>query len=313
VIEFVAAVLVGLAFVGAATFVVRPDRPLDRTLHPYTQFARARLGADHDIAPALGGGRPANLRGAVAGPLVGGARSLVEAGVDVAADDQLTLRLRRAGYVDARPETYRRAQLRAGAAGALGGLLGLGGLAQLSGGTWWTAAAVGAVAGLPAGAVLYRSTLERRAATRARRLRLEVYSVTLALSVMCRAGRGPIGSVRDVVARGSGTLCDDLRHGMHWMDRGAGSVEVLDRLARETPEPAVARLLRLLGSATVTGTNPSDALRDLAEQLRRQRIEQLDQWATKRRAAMLIPTMLFMFPVIVLFALAPGPSVLFGI
>ncbi|MEL6891399.1 MAG: type II secretion system F family protein, partial [Actinomycetota bacterium] len=181
------------------------------------------------------------------------------------------------------------------------------------GGFWPVAAIAGLIVGLPGGAMSYRSRLEQQAARRARILRLEVYSITVALSVLTRAGVGPFGALRQVAARANGVLAHDLRLGLSWMERGADGTEVLERLARESPEPAVGRLLRVLASSNATGRNPAGALRDLAEQLRRQRIEQLDQWSTKRRAAMLLPTVLLMFPVLLLYVLAPGALVLLGL
>ena len=53
-------------------------------------------------------------------------------------------------------------------------------------------------------------------------------------------------------------------------------------------------------------------LRALSEDLRDSRREEIRQTATKRRAAMLVPTIAVLAPVMLLFIAAPLPSIVFG-
>lgn len=311
-IQILAACLVATGLIALSTALVRPQRPLERRLAPYTQIERSLLGRDVDLDSVLRGGSGPASGAVLTGPLATGARHLVESGVDIAAPDVLTTRLRHAGFRDARPSTYRRLQVRTGVGGSVALGVALGGLAQLSGRPILISFLAGIVVGFPFGALTFRAWLDRQAAQRARRLQLEVYSVALVLSARSRHGRGPLLAFREVAARGTGELCAHLSQGVHWMQRGAGVVDTMERLAVESPDPTTARLIRLVGSAAVNGHDPSGPLRDFARQLRLQRAEQLDQAATRRRAAMLIPMLLFMFPVILLFALAPGPSIVLG-
>ena len=69
-----------------------------------------------------------------------------------------------------------------------------------------------------------------------------------------------------------------------------------------------------LDSATV-GLPPrfvADGLRALSEDLRDSRREEIRQTATRRRAAMLVPTIAVLAPVMLLFIAAPLPSIVFG-
>ncbi|HMG27439.1 MAG TPA: hypothetical protein VKH36_11575, partial [Acidimicrobiia bacterium] len=54
------------------------------------------------------------------------------------------------------------------------------------------------------------------------------------------------------------------------------------------------------------------ALGALSEDLRDARREDLRRVATKRRAAMLVPTIAILAPIMLLFIAAPLPSVIFG-
>jgi pilus assembly protein TadC len=84
------------------------------------------------------------------------------------------------------------------------------------------------------------------------------------------------------------------------------------RLADETPEPSCARTYGFLALAEERGTDLGDALLSLAEDVRESRREAIRRAATKRRAAMLIPTIAVLAPVMLLFVGAPLPSLVLG-
>ena len=85
------------------------------------------------------------------------------------------------------------------------------------------------------------------------------------------------------------------------------------RLAHATPEPAAARLYRLLATSDVgAGETLAAALRHTANDLRAQRREDVERLAVRRRFQMLIPMIFVMAPVLVLFLAAPIPHLIFG-
>ena len=79
-----------------------------------------------------------------------------------------------------------------------------------------------------------------------------------------------------------------------------------------TPEPAAARTYKLFAAGAERGVDLADGLRALSEDLRDSRREEIRQTATKRRAAMLVPTIAVLAPVMLLFIAAPLPSIVFG-
>ena len=312
---FIVATMVGVFFATVGSLMVRPDRPLTTRFRPYAQYSRSRLGAEVDVDAALATQHTSgSMVSFISNPLRVAALTALEVVLDVTEEpDELTLRLRRAGIGTADPASYRSMQLRVGGIAAVIGALGSWWLGSSTGRSAVVWAIVGAAMGFSAGAILFRLRLASMAESRSARLKLEAYSVAALLSVAYRAGFGPIAGLRRVGRRANGEMTEDLDRGFQWLARGSSSREALERLAAESPDPATSRIYRLLATSADTGLNPATGMRQLADELRKVRQEELDQLATKRRSAMLIPTMFFMLPVIVLYALAPGPSVLFGL
>ena len=69
---------------------------------------------------------------------------------------------------------------------------------------------------------------------------------------------------------------------------------------------------KLFAAGAERGVDLADGLRALSEDLRDSRREEIRQTATKRRAAMLVPTIAVLAPVMLLFIAAPLPSIVFG-
>ena len=88
--------------------------------------------------------------------------------------------------------------------------------------------------------------------------------------------------------------------------------KAFERISRSTPEPACARTYGLLALADVRGLDLADGLLSLAEDVREERREAMRRSATKRRAAMLVPTIAILAPVMLLFMGAPLPRLLLG-
>ena len=93
---------------------------------------------------------------------------------------------------------------------------------------------------------------------------------------------------------------------------GIGAADAFRRLAETTPESHCARTYKLLASAEEMGVDLTEGLRALADEARRARREALRRSATRRRSAMLIPTIAILAPVMLLFVAAPLPQLVLG-
>ena len=73
-----------------------------------------------------------------------------------------------------------------------------------------------------------------------------------------------------------------------------------------TAEPHAARTYRLFALAAEQGADLGAALRALSDDLRDVRRDELRRQATRRRAAMLVPTIAVLAPIMLLFVIAPA-------
>lgn len=166
--------------------------------------------------------------------------------------------------------------------------------------------------GLVAGVSRTRGRVERAIEERRRRMCVELYTVNQLLALHIRVGGGVTHAVQHVVSRGTGQVIGEL-HAVLARHRGGRPVaSALESAAAQTPEPNAARTYRLLATGVTFGTDLSDGLRALSEDIRDQRTEALKRTATKRRAAPLLPIIAILAPIMLLFIAAPLPSIVFG-
>jgi tight adherence protein C len=165
---------------------------------------------------------------------------------------------------------------------------------------------------LVVGATRQRSSVESAIAKRRERMRIEVYTVNQLLAMRVRAGGGVIGAVQQVVRRGEGEVIAELSDALRLHRSGWRAGDAFRRIAELTPEPFCGRTYRLLAAAEERGADLAPALLDLAEDVRETRREALRRSATKRRAAMLVPTIAILAPVLILFVAAPLPYLITG-
>jgi Flp pilus assembly protein TadB len=301
------AISAGVAAVGIAAVVVPPTRRLAPRVRPYSIAARARFGRGADVTDVVGS---TSLRSPVArifGPPVLAIVHRVGHWLERRTDAELARSLRQAGYVDVHPDQYRTRLavhvLAFGAAGAgLGALVFHRPLAALG---------LGAC-GVLYGATRLRGRVEHAIADRCERMRLELYTVNQLLAMHVRAGAGPVHATQRIVDRGHGVVVDELRAVLAAMRNGVSEPDAFRHAADATPEPAAARTYKLFAAGAERGVDLADGLRALSEDLRDARREEIRQTATKRRAAMLVPTIAVLAPVMLLFIAAPLPSIVFG-
>jgi tight adherence protein C len=173
-------------------------------------------------------------------------------------------------------------------------------------------ALVGALVGAVAGGTRAPARRARRTEERRSRLRLELVTVDLLLALLVRAGAGPVQAVSRVVARGRGVAVAELAAVLASIRSGRSEAEAFRHAAAITPEPHAARTYRLFALAAEEGAALGPALLALAGDLQAARREDVRRTATRRRAAMLLPTIGVLAPVMLLFVVAPLPSVVLG-
>jgi tight adherence protein C len=304
-----AAISTGLALAGVAGVLVRPTARLAPRVRPYTIVARAGLGRSADVMAAA---QPTSvvsgstLRRVFGPPLVALARRL--GGVlESRSDERLRLRLHHAGFFDMSVEEYRvralgQAVLYTAAGVVLGAVLLRSPILTL----------VLALCGFTFGAARWRGRVDRAVVERTERIRLELYTVNQLLAIHIRTGAGPVQATQRIVDRGSGVMVEELDAVLVWIRSGMPEPAAFRRAAELTPEPNAARTYNLFAAGAERGVDLGSALRALSEDLRDARREDLRRLATKRRAAMLVPTIGVLAPIMLLFIAAPLPSVIFG-
>jgi tight adherence protein C len=248
----------------------------------------------------------------VFGPII---RSLAEWSgrlLDRSGEQVSLLKLRQAGWYRAVSEeeslsAYRVAQLRSiaifSSLGLVAGqVLGLSGLQRV----------LLMLLGLVIGATRQRSSLDSAIERRRETMRIEIYTINQLLAMRVRAGGGVVSAVQQVVARGEGGVIAELSDALRLHRSGWRASDAFRRIAELTPEPFCGRTYRLLASAEERGADLAPALLDLAEDVRETRRESIRRSATKRRAAMLVPTIAILAPVLILFVAAPLPYLITG-
>ncbi|HEY5890631.1 MAG TPA: type II secretion system F family protein [Acidimicrobiia bacterium] len=169
-----------------------------------------------------------------------------------------------------------------------------------------------AVLGLIIGATRQRGRVEKAIEARRELMRIEIYTVNQLLAMRVRAGGGVVHAVNATVGRGEGAVVDELSAAMRLQRSGWRAFDAFRRIAELTPEPYCARTYRLLASAEERGSDLAASLLALSEDVRETRRESIKRSATKRRAAMLLPTIAILAPVLIIFVAAPLPYLITG-
>ena len=144
------------------------------------------------------------------------------------------------------------------------------------------------------------------------RIRVQLYTVNHLLAMQVRTGSGAMQAVQRVVERGRGAVVEELSDVLTWTRSGLGEAEAFRRAAELTPEPSAARTYRLLAAGVERGVDLGGGLLALSSDIRDARREQMHKDAVKRRAAMLLPTIAILAPIMLLFIAAPLPSIVLG-
>lgn len=297
-----AAAMSALALGLLVNLVVPLPKRLRPRLDPYLSPSLVTLASPVSHGP---------LR-AVFGPIILDIANWVGSRIDSAGSGVTLIRIRRAGWFPDMPEhekvgAYRVTQLRTLALGLVAALL----LGHVLGATIpirLVLAGLGALIGV----TRTRGRLEKAIETRRERMRIEIYTVNQLMAMRVRAGGGVINAVRSIVDRGSGEVVGELEEALRMHRSGWRGPDAFRRIAEMTPEPFCSRTYRLLAAAEERGSDLASALLSLSEDVRETRRESIKRAATKRRAAMLVPTIVILAPVLILFVAAPLPYLITG-
>lgn len=286
---------------GLMWLLISPTPRLGPRLRPYVFPSGAPIAAEATSAVAR-----------VFGPIVKRLATAVGRRLDPAGEQRLALRLRQAGYEprasdEERVAAFRVRQLRALFSGAV-----MGGAAGIATGASTPAVLTLVVAGGVAAVGRTRGRLERAIEERRLRMRIEIYTIDQLLALRVRAGGAVLQAVNQVIRRGRGEVVSDLAEAVRLHRAGMTVTEAFQRIADATPEPACARTYRLLAIADERGVDLAAGLLALAEDVRETRREAMKRTATRRRAAMLVPTIALLAPTLLLFVAAPLPYLLTG-
>lgn len=283
-------------------FVIPPPRRLRERVDPYLAPSLSTMNGHRNAGP---------LR-SVFGPMIRDIADLVGRLLDRSGSAVTLLRLRQAGWFTGQSESemllgYRMAQLKTVVVVVVGAAL----VGQVLGASVPVRLVLVGL-GLVVGATRTRGRLESAIEARRETMKVEIYTVNQLLAMRVRAGGGVIQAVKGTTGRGSGEVVSELEEALRLHRSGWRGPDAFRRIAELTPEPFCARTYRLLASAEERGADLAGALLSLSEDVRETRRESIKRSATKRRAAMLVPTIAILAPVLILFVAAPLPYLITG-
>ncbi|MGZ8754557.1 MAG: type II secretion system F family protein [Acidimicrobiia bacterium] len=308
-----AATAAGIAVAAGVYVLVRPTVRLSGRLRPSTAVSRNILGSSMSALQwsSTSGVISHTTLGRLLGPPLTALASRVGSLVEATSEEQLAIKIRQAGLftrtqVPQRVQEYRIRQFATAVAGA-GGAAALG--LVLARPTLMVL--ILASTGFVGGAAYWRSRIDRAIEERRSRMEIELYTINQQLSLRVRIGGGVITAVRQLIARGQGAVISELAEAMRMIQGGMPASQAFWRLAEMTPEPHAARMYQLLASSEERGSDLAHALLAMSEDIREDRREALRTLATKRRAAMLVPIVGLLAPIMILFVGAPLPWIVF--
>lgn len=293
----------GVFVATAAVLIRRPRRRLEGRVRPYATPALARLGRPVVAAPVVAGsdeGFRVRLGRHLIGLLHGGRP-----------DPVLQARLSQSGLYDTAPaHVVAEHRVRQMAVGMVGGAVGLGCGVAIAGAPL---AAIGmGVIGVVAGALRPAAAVDRAIDARRRRLRAEIPPLCQLIALRLRANGSVIVALSETAARTRGVMTGELDEALAQHRAGRPLEEALEAAAVATPEPEAARVHRLLAGAIRHGLDAAPELLRLAADARSAHLTGLRRDATRRRGAILLPTVGLLAPLMLLFIAAPLPGMVLG-
>lgn len=241
----------------------------------------------------------------VLGPLLADASSILEKLGSGSAS--VARRLAQAGRRST-VEQFRVEQVVWGAAGAALGLLAA--IALTARGTSVVLGLAVVVIGGLLGVLGRDTELSRAATRRQQQIVEELPDVAELIALGVAAGATPAAAIDRVARVSSGVLGAELAGLMANVRTGSGFTGALEQLSATTASSELARFADAITVATERGTPLAEVLRAQAMDLRENSRQKLMELGGTKEIGMMIPIVFLVLPVIVLFALFPGLSVL---
>lgn len=308
--HLLASLLTAVTVVGVLLWFHPVPRRLSRRVRPYTgRSGQMEVGSGEGLPAGSIAGSPI-MR--LFGPIALGMAHAVGRVADRMGEEQLTLRLRQARLYSGVEDRDRVASYRLAVLGTAATFAGMGaGIAVILRQSTVVVLAASLAFGV-VGATRVRGRLERTLEQRRSTMKIEISTINQLLAIRVRSGSGIIHAVGEIAERGSGEVVGELRTALRMHRSGMSGPEVFRRLAEVTPESHCARTYKLLASSEEMGVDLASGLRALADDARQARREEMRRSATKKRSAMLVPTIAILAPVMLLFVAAPLPQLILG-
>mgnify|MGYP006279956203 CR=1 FL=1 len=163
-----------------------------------------------------------------------------------------------------------------------------------------------AVTSAPLGGWWVRARLSAAAQARTSTIDAQLPAVLDLVAFAIAAGDGMGAAIARVTHAAHGPLPDVLRHVSLQVAAGAHLSAALADAARATGSVALVRAVHAIDVATQRGTPLADVLRAQAGDARAEHLRTMLEVAGRREAAMMLPVVFLILPVIVLVAVYPG-------
>ena len=157
-----------------------------------------------------------------------------------------------------------------------------------------------------------KATVDKKIEHRKQLIRSELYTINQLLALHIRTGSGVTQALTNISRRTTGMVSQEISNVLSRVRSGMALEESLYLESQETPEPHAVRTFKLLAASSTRGVDLTQGLLDLAKDLRRSLREEVKANGAKRRAAMLLPTIGILAPIMLLFVAAPIPNIILG-
>ncbi len=306
----IAALLTSITVMGVMLWFFPLPKRLSNRVRPYAGVG-GLPGGGSDPGVLFGrtsGSAPVRLFG----PMILAAAHAVGRIADRMGEEQLILRLRQARFYPGMEDRDRVASYRLAVLGTAVMFVGMGaGITLVLRQSTLVVLATAVVGGL-IGSFRVRGRLDRAVEQRRSVMKIEISTINQLLAIRVRSGSGVMYAVGEITARGRGEVIGELGVALRMHRSGMSAAGAFRRMAEITPESYCARTYKLLAASEEMGVDLASGLRALADDARRARREALRRSATKKRSAMLIPTIAILAPVMLLFVAAPLPQLILG-
>ena len=308
--NLMAALLTSITVMGVMLWFFPLPKRLSNRVRPYAGVG-GLPGGGSDPGVLFGrtsGSAPVRLFG----PMILAAAHAVGRIADRMGEEQLILRLRQARFYPGLEDRDRVASYRLAVLGTAVMFVGMGAGITLVLRQSTLVVLAASVGGGLMGSLRVRGRLDRAVEQRRSVMKIEISTINQLLAIRVRSGSGVMYAVGEITARGRGEVIGELGMALRMHRSGMSAAGAFRRMAEITPESYCARTYKLLASSEEMGVDLAAGLRALADDARRARREALRRSATKKRSAMLIPTIAILAPVMLLFVAAPLPQLILG-